>query len=107
MMVGLCGWRPQADITMLDAKTLSRLAKADAVALEQIIDTLGAGSARAQRLGAVITTFDKLMISPGQRLYLVADRCAHRATAARRHAPDSGPPPRVVPTARRARPSAC
>jgi hypothetical protein len=73
-MMELCGWRPQNDITVLDSKHLSRLPRQDSLALQQIIDSMGAGSARAQSLGAVITTYDKLMIAPNQRLYMMADR---------------------------------
>ena len=59
---------------MLDADALQRLRSADKRSLASLIDQLGERSARAQGLGAVITTYDKLLATRGsQRLYIVAD----------------------------------
>eukprot|EP01048_Picozoa_sp_COSAG05_P019418 COSAG05_NODE_3034_length_2397_cov_97.630983_2_plen_606_part_00 len=70
----LCGWRPPAAISVLSAGILKRMSSADQRALTQLIDELGTASARAQGLGAVITTYDKLVCCSEQRLYLCVDR---------------------------------
>eukprot|EP01045_Picozoa_sp_COSAG04_P006765 COSAG04_NODE_339_length_16323_cov_3.879315_13_plen_461_part_00 len=66
------GWRPRQEITTLDSDALRRVPRDEQEGLRRLIDALGEASARAQRLPSVITTFEKLYTSAGQRLYLVA-----------------------------------
>jgi GNAT superfamily N-acetyltransferase len=74
LAMDLCGWRPGSEVSVLDADALQRLRSADKRSLASLIDQLGERSARAQGLGAVITTYDKLLATRGsQRLYIVAD----------------------------------
>jgi len=60
-----------ADLTVWDAERMGPRADAR---LCHVVDAMGNASARAQQLGAVITTAAKLAANPDQRLFLLVDR---------------------------------
>lgn len=61
-----------SEVTMWTRDNMARLPPATQGTLQAVIDGLGKASAKAQQLGAVITTYSKLFVTPDHRVYIYA-----------------------------------
>ena len=61
-----------SEITMLSRESIIKMPEATQRQLQTVIDTLGKESAKAQGLGAVITTLSKLRLSGDHKLFVYA-----------------------------------